>query len=192
LSCGKARDTTHYSNGNKKGCRAATRTTQGTIRTEIKRVATRSARHNALFIRNLKRYDTHWGCAHRDRARRGRAGGASRRRWHVPSRVVLGLGPHGGRGHRGRAARAGEGARPGGTTRGREERRGERRGELTTVSMDGSNHSSRSTLGQGERWKRDREVTLREKDSGRGCAWGRAGAPGPHAQGRVGPRRGPG
>jgi hypothetical protein len=66
----------------------------------------------------------------------------------VPSRVVLGLGPHGGRGHRGRAARAGEGARPGGTTQGREERRGERRGELTTVSMDGSNHSSRSTLGR--------------------------------------------
>jgi hypothetical protein len=110
----------------------------------------------------------------------------------VPRWFGRGRGRLGVRGHRGRAARAGEGARPGGTTRGREERRGERRGELTTVSMDGSNHSSRSTLGQGERWKRDREVTLREKDSGRGCAWGRAGAPGPQAQGRVGPRRGPG
>jgi hypothetical protein len=47
-------------------------------------------------------------------------------------------------------------------------------------SMDGSNCSPGSTLEQGERWKREREVTLHGKESGRGGAHGgRVGAPGP-------------
>jgi hypothetical protein len=84
------------------------------------------------------------------------------------------------------AAASGEGLGQGAPRRGREEREG--REELNTGSTDGSNRSPGSTLGQGERWKRGREVTFRGKESGggEGARMGeRAGAPGPHAQGRA-------
>jgi hypothetical protein len=50
-----------------------------------------------------------------------------------------------------------------GSIRGRRERGG-RRGELTSGSTDGSNRSPGSNLGQGERWKREREVTAWERE----------------------------
>jgi hypothetical protein len=77
------------------------------------------------------------------------------------------------------------------STRGGRERGG-RRGELTTGSMDGSNRSPGSNLGQGEGWReveeREWEVAARERENeGEGAHRGGGGA-----WAGVGPRHGPG
>jgi hypothetical protein len=69
--------------------------------------------------------------------------------------------------------------------------RGGRRGELTTGSTDGSNHSPGSNLGQGERWKRGRGRLLRGKERMRGREHIRRGGPGRARRVWVGPRAGP-